>query len=65
MPGSVLRELYGAVEDGDMFRIRELIRSISEVDEKAGEELLLLAERYDYERLLELVNDEGGHSDGE
>jgi len=65
MPGSVLRALYGAVEDGDMFRIRELIRSISEVDEKAGKELLLLAERYDYERLLELVNDEGGHSDGE
>ena len=65
IPGNLLRELHGAVEDGDMYRIRELIRSISAVDEKVGKELLLLAERYDYERLLELVNDEGGLSDGE
>jgi CheY-like chemotaxis protein len=65
IPENLLRDLHGAVEDGDVYLIRELIRSISTVDEKAGEELLLLAERYDYERLLEIANNEGGLSDGE
>ena len=65
IPGSLLRDLHGAVEAGDIYGIRTLIRSIAAVDEKAGEELLLLAERYDYERLLEIANNEGGLSDGE
>ena len=65
IPSSILRSVHAAVEEGDIGRVKELVLDVSALDAKAGEGLLLLAQRYDYEGLLEAIRREGRYFDDE
>ena len=57
--------LVEAIEIGDIKQIKKLILEIGQTDPEAGDTLLKLAERYDYEKLLDILNSAGGSRNDE
>jgi hypothetical protein len=56
---SCLSELLLAVEKGDMKRIKEIIPEIIRRNKTAGDMLLRLAERYEYDNISEILKNAG------
>jgi len=56
---SCLAELLLAVEKGDMKRIKEIIPEIIRRNKTAGDMLLRLAERYEYDNISEILKNAG------
>ncbi|MFA5905572.1 MAG: response regulator, partial [Desulfobacula sp.] len=60
IPKNHVPGLVEAIERGDMKQIKKSILKIRQTSPVAGNTLLKLAERYDYEKLLEILKNTGG-----
>lgn len=55
LPDTLLTALKQAVEQGDMMLFAELMNGVDEIDSALREHLVTLANRYEYEKLLNLL----------
>jgi CheY-like chemotaxis protein len=55
LPEGLIEAMRQALEEGDMTRLRELIGQVEELDSAAARTLQELADRYDYEKLGEIL----------
>lgn len=63
LPGHLVDHMRLAVDEGDMIRFSELVNEVADHNQSWAEYLQALIDRYDYDRLNELLHS-GGTSDG-
>jgi len=59
LPRELVRELHGAVVDGDYYLILEIIDRLTAGDANLAAELRNMAQRFDFQRLGDLLTEEG------
>ena len=57
LPTELLNELEQATLNGDIEQLKTLIKSIAEKDPRLSDALLVLADQYEYDRLLKLLEE--------
>ena len=56
-PKEIAHDIQTSVEDGDVAKLKELIDNLEEIDRDAADELRLLAESYNYDKILDLLKE--------
>jgi hypothetical protein len=57
LPQQMIRDILSSVEDGDVAKLKESINNLEGVDKDAADELRVLAENYDYEKIQNLLKE--------
>ncbi|MCL2155236.1 MAG: ATP-binding protein [Leptospirales bacterium] len=57
LPKEMIQEILSSVESGDIVKLRELIDDLEKINKDAADELRVLAESYDYEKIQDWLKE--------